>query len=250
MISHRYKVIFIHVPKCAGTSIEHAFAHDEGIQGRGTQDHRTMREIEPVGFRSLIHAGRDDARLIFRRLRSRFRQTSNPNNLLTVTRDQYQSYFKFSIVRNPYSRAYSWYRAVMRDAIMMEDHGLDAPIGFEEFLTRFLGKKGLMRPATWFLNSFGGKMRLDFVGKFENLSEDFDSISNRLGLGIALPHKLKGSVQDWRAAYDETTTRIVRNYYREDFETFGYSDQLRSPNDKLEQPQKRKCLATEATVYQ
>ncbi len=185
-----------------------------------------MREIEPVGLRSLIHAGKDDARLIFRRIRSRFRQTSNPNNLLTVSREQYQNYFKFSVVRNPYSRAYSWYRAVMRDNIMMQDHGLIAPIGFEEFLTRFLDRKGLMRPATWFLNSFGGKLQLDFVGKFENLSEDFDSISNRLGLDIELPHKLKGAAQDWRAGYDDKTTKIVRNYYKEDFETFGYSIQF------------------------
>jgi hypothetical protein len=122
---------------------------------------------------------------------------------------------------------------MMRDSIHMDDHGLDAPIGFEEFLTRFLHKKGLMRPATWFLNSFGGNIQLDFVGKFENLSEDFESIRNRLGLDIDLPHKLKGSTRDWRSAYNDKTIKIVQEYYREDFEVFGYSNHLEQATDEL-----------------
>ena len=42
MISHKhkYKCIFIHIPKCAGTSIEKALGHFELYNGRGRQDHR------------------------------------------------------------------------------------------------------------------------------------------------------------------------------------------------------------------
>ena len=46
MISHKHTFIFIHIPKCAGTSIESAFGHFDGFSGRGGQDHRSFRMIE------------------------------------------------------------------------------------------------------------------------------------------------------------------------------------------------------------
>ena len=46
MISHNYKFIHIHIPKCAGTSIEKAFGHFDAHTGKNAQDHRTLRMIE------------------------------------------------------------------------------------------------------------------------------------------------------------------------------------------------------------
>lgn len=34
MISHKHKIIFIHLPKCAGTSIERSFGHNINHVGR------------------------------------------------------------------------------------------------------------------------------------------------------------------------------------------------------------------------
>uniref|UniRef100_A0A1D9FVM8 Sulfotransferase family protein n=1 Tax=Moorena producens (strain JHB) TaxID=1454205 RepID=A0A1D9FVM8_MOOP1 len=46
MISHEHKCIFVHIPKCAGTSIEHLLGHFDDFSGRGGQDHRSIRTIE------------------------------------------------------------------------------------------------------------------------------------------------------------------------------------------------------------
>ena len=46
MISHEHKCIFIHIPKCAGTSIESALGHLNNYTGINRQDHRTIRMIE------------------------------------------------------------------------------------------------------------------------------------------------------------------------------------------------------------
>ena len=34
MVSHKHKCIFIHIPKCAGTSIEEALGHFDGYRGK------------------------------------------------------------------------------------------------------------------------------------------------------------------------------------------------------------------------
>lgn len=49
MMSYKYKCIFIHIPKSAGTSIEQTLGHFKQLK-RGVQDHRTIREMEPMPF--------------------------------------------------------------------------------------------------------------------------------------------------------------------------------------------------------
>ncbi|MDK9557287.1 sulfotransferase family protein [Marinobacter sp. M216] len=220
MISHDYKMIFIHVPKSAGTSIENAFGHDLGAQGRGSQDHRAIREIEPVQISNYLRINSDNANFFYRRIKKL--KTNNPNNKIGITRKQYQEYFKFTIVRNPFSRTHSWYRGIMRDPINLRAYGLPSPIPFEEFLDRFLHKRRLMKPAVWFLKSFNGGIELDFVGKFENLTHDFGLVCDQLGVQVSLPHKLDGGGTDWRSEYNDRTRSMVEKFYHEDISTFGY----------------------------
>lgn len=52
MISHKHKCIFIHIPKCAGTSIEKTLGHFEDYSGRNKQDHRCIRMIEPINVKT------------------------------------------------------------------------------------------------------------------------------------------------------------------------------------------------------
>jgi len=47
MISHKHKCIFIHIPKCAGTSVEYALGHyDRPKEQRKNQDHRFITDIQ------------------------------------------------------------------------------------------------------------------------------------------------------------------------------------------------------------
>ena len=112
MISHEHRTIFIHVPKCAGTIIENAFGHGRGANVKGSQDYRSIREIKPLKLTDVAFLNLDNARLIYRRYRKA--EVLNLNIRLVVNGEQYNEYLKFAIVRNPYSRAYSWYRRIMR----------------------------------------------------------------------------------------------------------------------------------------
>ena len=73
MISHKYKCIFIHIPKCAGTSIEAALGHLDGHTGRGGQDHRSIRMIQSITPRAFFSV--ENLQEVLRRLKHQYYNT-------------------------------------------------------------------------------------------------------------------------------------------------------------------------------
>ena len=100
MISHKYKCIHIHIPKCAGTSIEKALGHFDGHEGRNGQDHRTIRMIEQPFLTKHSVSSLSNVKEIFRRLRHKTIIKTNPKNHEVVTKEQFMRYFKFNFLFN------------------------------------------------------------------------------------------------------------------------------------------------------
>lgn len=170
-----------------------------------------------------ICSSRDNCVEVLRRLRHRFRKEPNPRNSLTLTREQYKLYFKFAFVRNPWARAYSWYRNVLRDEVHRRGYGIRGNIPLWEFLQKYAGR-GMLRPQTHWITSFDGSIQLDYIGRFESLHRDFEEVCRRLALQPrTLPFKVTGSGEDYREQYDKASIEIVSRVYRSDIEMFGYS---------------------------
>ena len=223
MISHEHQLIFIHIPKCAGTSIESAFGHFDDHTGRRGQDHRPIRMIEQPVLTTHIIRSQENVITALKRLRQPYRKGINPRNKLSVTREQYDRYYKFAFIRNPWARVFSWYKNVMRDEVHRKRHQINGQLSLYDFLQRFAGK-GMLRPQTYWLEDFSGSIPLDFVGRFETLSEDFHKICEAIGISpITLPHKMKGRGEDYRDSYNSDSIQLVSTVYREEIEMFGYS---------------------------
>ena len=138
-----------------------------------------------------------------------------------------KEYFKFSFVRNPYDRLYSSYA----DFKYSLGHNWAAPIKqkktFKEFVMD-LPKSDYrnfihLQPQIDYI-TIDGKIGLDFVGRFENLQEDFKKVEELLGI----PHKpltkerYSPKVQADPKIYDQQMLEVVRDIYKQDFEELGY----------------------------
>lgn len=223
MISHQHRCIFIHIPKCAGTSIEKALGHLDNHEGRWGQDHRTMTEIE----RSISKTGKpslkDHLDKSLRMCGLKKKPKSNPNNRIFVTKGQYDEYFKFTIIRNPWARFNSLYQNIMRDELKRKRRSYPADLTLNGFL-RHQAKNGLLRAQTHWLKSMDDSINFDFIGRFETLRQDFETACAMMGVrNIELPHVLKGTSTSHHAFYDEESVGIVADVCKEEIERLGYT---------------------------
>lgn len=205
------KCIFVHIPKCAGISVGRTlFGEYEG-------NHL------PIPAYQMIFDQQD-----------------------------FDEYFKFSFVRNPWDRLVSAYRFMKHGAEAATAVGLVAPDAsrhaetkrsvrsevsqfddFEHFVTSWVRPENIrlhehFRGQHRFVCSPNGKLQLDFVGRFETLDQDVQSVAERLGVATELvhhnrtnaSHETKASVRDM---YTPRTRDIVAKMYEKDIRLFDYS---------------------------
>ena len=65
---------------------------------------------------------------------------------------------------------------------------------------------------------------MDFVGKFENLQNDFNIVCDKIGIDRKkLPWKFKGrGLKSYFDFYEKETIQLINEKYEIDFEKFGY----------------------------
>jgi hypothetical protein len=206
------KGIFIWIPKVAGTSISEAlsvFRH-----------YRTIGDLSLRSFNGnrdgVVSFGHVDIMAL--------RQEK------IVSAGFYKSAFKFCFVRNPYDRAISlfhWFRrnpgftsvgsgSTFRQFCNLLDARRINPIG----LYNVDGLSQANPQACWVPRG------IDFIGRFENLEEDFLHVCKQLGLGpvrLSWKKRQPGDYSRMDFYRDKTCIRSVRQFYRADFKKFNYS---------------------------
>lgn len=151
-----------------------------------------------------------------------------------------KAYFTFAFVRNPWDWVlsnYFWNRALTagrwgrwrRRLGLARDIRTFREAHFRrhwEAMKRFRrGTHAENRFQFAFLADEAGRLLVDFVGRYERLQADFDTICDRIGLPrVRLPHtnQGRGPRRPYVEYYTDATRDLVASHYKKDIESFGY----------------------------
>jgi len=145
---------------------------------------------------------------------------------LGLPRTVFEGCFKFGFVRNPWDWIVSL-RSYLLQTPSHRHHALVKRMSFEDYI-RFETERN-RRSQHDFLVDRQGQLLADFVGRFENLHNDFDVVCRRLGIDAKLPHSNSSSHRDYRESYDARSIELVRKHLQRDIDLFEYEFDPRAP---------------------
>ncbi len=149
--------------------------------------------------------------------------------------DIFKNYFKFAFVRHPLDWMISIFFFFSQNK-EQEPHDIFRDFkSFDEFIEFAAAQKkidceginffniNLKAPQRDFLLDDQGNWLVDYVGRFENLEEDFAKICQIIGIQkVNLPHINKSSHRHYLKYYTDKTKRQAYYILEEDFKTFNY----------------------------
>ena len=159
---------------------------------------------------------------------------------LIFSKNEFDRYFKFTFVRNPWSRIFSAYNFLKKGGINEGDRrwaaaNLAAYGNFDDFIKGWLNISNIEQ-CVHFIPQYkflclpnDNKLLVDFLGFFENIQDDFEYIKNTLSLdgNLAIRHENKTASDDkqldYRDFYTNETRDIVSEVYKRDIELLGYN---------------------------
>jgi hypothetical protein len=233
IISLNRRYVFVHIHKCAGTSIEVALAkmlrHNDIVLG-STKSGEKYQEF--------------------------FKRTIGLNKHSTALEAQgflgeamYGKFYKFAFVRHPIDRLHSLYSYALKlahDAELSDEerrvfdvHGRwpDRPPFRYKAVNAALESRSFsdfaLHPLTWAdagaqpqwqsVCDASGKLIVDFVGKVESIEQDFAQVCEKLE--VSVPLEVRNSSTEKKSALELSPLALstVRERFARDFELFHYS---------------------------
>lgn len=243
IISHSRQFIFVHVHKCAGTSIAAALQpfldhQDQTVDGPPPAVAKRATEVKPSAIRLHKHSTAEEISL-------------------AVGEPIWNSYFKFAFIRHPLDRLVSFYEFLHRvrrnnlsrlglmrkllstvrrqplcsypDRPPWNWPGMKALLTTRDFSgfirSEFLVKEQGVCPQAHALANKNGDLLVDFVGKCEKIADDWRVLGKRLGIQATLPaaNKSVRRFRELRRYWCEADLAFAQEKYRADFELFHYS---------------------------
>ena len=137
-----------------------------------------------------------------------------------------KNYFKFCFVRNPYERAVSKYFHDLKISNPNKPGSVKNCNNFNEWILKhnYRINKGLPTQYSYVYDNCGNIL-LDYIGRFENLENDFKYIKEKLSIKKVLGHRNKNTIErdsDYMKYYTSESIKIVNKVYEKDFKYFNY----------------------------
>lgn len=178
--------VFIHIPKTGGTTIQECL---------GLEKFRYLHRVSNFKQEGNVTFGHINYKRLLR------------EGLISKSFDE--NSFKFAFTRNPYDRAVSifhWHK---------KKNEISKDLSFLDF-SRNLKRTGYQK-------TYVKGVKLDFLGRYENFEQDLKYVANILGIDLKEVPRLNATKhRPYYTYYCEESKYNVEEYYRRDFEHFGY----------------------------
>ncbi len=152
----------------------------------------------------------------------------------------WDGYFKFCVVRNPYDRVVSLYhhhikmmqgrdngRGRLFNLKMRLKYSFSKPLSFNEYVRSLDSRGRLTEGLRDFTYSDQGQCLVDCVLKYEDLQNQLPSVLEGIGISVKasdIPHlNASSNRKDYVEYYDSETRAIVEERYAYEIQQFGYS---------------------------
>jgi len=213
LLSIRHNFLFVHIAKTGGTSVRAALTPLRWGDSYQWAQYVCSRLSALTGHRIGAKFPRHAKAIAAREM---------------LPRSLYDGLFKFTIVRNPWDRQVSSWHHIRRE----RPHLL---AGIEDFETFLRWKFDPQRPPAYIadtsveaqtdsITDLHGGLIVDFIGRYENLQDDYRTVCERIGIPHRpLPHRRQARDRaDYRGYYTDATAAFVAERFGADIERFGY----------------------------
>jgi len=188
------KCIFIHIPKCAGVSIESALFNSKVGHNYAIQYYL----CNPIKFKKYF--------------------------VFTFVRDplsRFVSAFRFLKKGGRNQEDCAWAEKNISD-ISTVDQLIEKMKKKKSFKKKVLSHIHFRRQTRFITDIFGRKI-VDFTGKVESINEDFSAVKRKLHVSTKLPHKNSSESNHWsHYIRNKRNVNMVKKWYQKDFEVLGY----------------------------
>ena len=192
IISHKHKFIFVKTFKTAGSSIEHYLQKHLGPKDilRGSDFDNTISLNAPS--------------------KGRHKSAQEIKNMYPK---EWNEYFKFSIDRNPWDVAVSYY-FYMKYADRIQQKTFD----------EWIQNENLQKINNWKKYTINNKVAVDKVLKYENLNNEIKNIPVPYNGELETVFVKKGyrPNKDYKIFYNDKTKKLIEDNFLETINMFGY----------------------------
>jgi hypothetical protein len=226
ILSHKHKFIFIKTAKTAGTSIEVFLSKHCGPSDVLTPIEPPVEGHQPRNYRGSINPIPEileQPGQIFSALRhsitSRekfYRHMPALEVWKRVSRDVWNSYFKFCVERNPWDKVLSHYHMhAVREG---------GSLSFDEYLARGRFPMNYFR----YTDRSGRKIIVDRVLRYENLTAELREVFSQLNipfagtLGVTAKSEYRTDRRPYQQVFNDDQRRIVEKAFAKEIELHGY----------------------------
>jgi hypothetical protein len=216
IISNKKKFIFIHIFKTGGMSVTDVLMPYADMSYKFSGYWPTRKIITLI---NLIFGLADNGNKWFNRLH-KHATAFETRNLLGE--DKFDEFFSFAFVRNPLDHLVSLYYYI-KQSREHKYHSTVKDLNFGGFVEFYLQQTPQRQSD--FVVGEKNDLIVDFIGKTETLDSDMKYICKRIGIPSFSVPRLNQSKRrpDFMSYYDQEILSKVYDYFKVDFETFGYS---------------------------